>query len=58
MLALAGAVSFLIGLILHLFEVHTSHVFSSPTWLFLGLLLFALHQAGVGGPWRRGQTSA
>lgn len=54
MLALAAAVVFLIGLFCDLID-YSSDLFSFPTFALAGLLLLALHAAGVGGPSRVGR---
>jgi hypothetical protein len=48
MLALAGALSFLLSLIWSLFEVDTGDKITAMFWMVLGLLLVALHLGGVG----------
>jgi hypothetical protein len=47
-LALAGALSFLLSLIWSLFEVDTGDKITATFWMVLGLLLVALHLGGVG----------
>lgn len=48
MLALVGALSFLLSLIWSLFEVDTGDKITSGFFMVLGLLLVALHLGGVG----------
>jgi hypothetical protein len=59
MLAIAAAIVFGLGLLLDLIGTSIAGI-SSTTFLLLGLLLLALHQAGIGtagpvrsGSWRR-----
>jgi hypothetical protein len=58
MLAIAAAVVFGLALLLDLFEVDLGDAFTNATLVTLGLLLLALHLAGVGAAtrarsWRR-----
>ncbi|GAA3445973.1 hypothetical protein [Planomonospora venezuelensis] len=59
MLAIAAAIVFGLGLLLDLLDASLGAGVSATTFLLLGLLLLALHQAGVGtagwrgGNWRR-----
>lgn len=52
MLAIAAAVVFGIYLLLDLLDVGNTDLFNFPTFASLGLLLLALHMAGVGGAMR------
>lgn len=54
MLALAAAVVFAVALILDWADAHVGDAFTAMTLLLLGMLLLALHLAGFGGSWRRG----
>jgi hypothetical protein len=53
MLAIAAAVAFGLALLLDLLDVRGGDAFSAMTLLFVGLLLLALHLAGIGR--RRGE---
>ncbi|MBG0817544.1 hypothetical protein [Planomonospora sp. ID82291] len=59
MLAIAAAIVFGLGLLLDLIGVRLGAGITGTTFILLGLLLLALHQAGVGtaglrgGGWRR-----
>jgi len=60
MLAIAAAVVFGLALLLDLFDVDLGDAFTNATLVTLGLLLMALHLAGVGAAartrarsWRR-----
>jgi hypothetical protein len=52
MLALAAAVVFGFALILDWADANLGDAFTPQTLLFLGLLLMALHLAGVGATYR------
>jgi len=54
MLAIAAAVVFGIYLLLDLLDVKTTDLFNFNTFAALGLLLIALHLAGVGSAARTG----
>jgi hypothetical protein len=47
-LAFAAAACFALALLLDLFDVRGGDAFSAMTLLFAGLLLLALHLAGIG----------
>lgn len=49
MLGIAAAVLFFISFLINAAEISTNHVFSSGNFMILGLMLLALHVAGVGG---------
>ncbi|MFD7031539.1 hypothetical protein ACFWAR_26280 [Streptomyces sp. NPDC059917] len=51
MLGIAAAVLFFISFLINAAEISTNHVFSSGNFMILGLMLLALHVAGVGGAW-------
>jgi hypothetical protein len=59
MLAIAAAIVFGLGLLLDLLDTSLGGGITGSTFLLLGLLLLALHQAGIGaagwrgGNWRR-----
>jgi hypothetical protein len=59
MLAIAAAIVFGLGLLLDLIGARLGAGITGTTFILLGLLLLALHQAGVGttgwrgGGWRR-----
>jgi hypothetical protein len=53
MLAIVAAIVFGLALLLDLFEVNLGDAFTNATLVTLGLLLLALHLAGVGAGWRR-----
>lgn len=53
MLAFAAAAVFGLALLLDLFEVRAGDAFTTATLVTLGLLLMALHLAGVGTAWPR-----
>lgn len=52
MLAIAAAITFAFALLLDLLDAHVGDWDSAGTLLFVGLLLIALHLAGVGAGWR------
>jgi hypothetical protein len=54
MFAIVAAAIFGLGLILDLFDVHTSDAFTPGTLMMAGLFCVALHLAGVGATtnWR------
>jgi hypothetical protein len=52
-LAIVAACVFGLALILDFADVRTGDALSATTLMFLGLLLLALHMAGVGSGWRR-----
>lgn len=52
MLALIAAGVFLLALILDLVDARVGDAFTATTLLFVGLLLLALHLAGVGAGWQ------
>ncbi|MEU3727732.1 hypothetical protein [Streptomyces sp. NPDC031705] len=49
MLGIAAAVLFFIAFLINAAEISTNHVFSSGNFMIIGLMLLALHVAGVGG---------
>lgn len=51
MLAIAAAVAFGIALIIHATETSTEAVFAPMSLMLVGLVLLALHVAGLGGGW-------
>lgn len=51
MLAIAAAIVFALALLLDLFEIHAGDAFTNATLVTLGLLLLALHLAGIGAAW-------
>ena len=54
MFAVIAAIIFGLGLLLDLFDVHTSDAFTPGTLMMAGLFCLALHLAGVGSnvAWR------
>jgi hypothetical protein len=52
MLAIIAAVIFGLALLLDFANVHWGDAFTNATLVTLGLLLLALHLAGIGRPWR------
>ncbi|QIP83655.1 hypothetical protein GLX30_05780 [Streptomyces sp. Tu 2975] len=56
MLGLAAAVMFFIAFLVNAAEIDTNEVFASTNVMLLGLMLLALHVAGVGASWRSGRT--
>lgn len=57
MLALAGAVVFAIALIIDWADAKVPDAFTPQTLLLLGLLLVALHLAGVGAGYKLGSRA-
>ncbi|MET9323429.1 hypothetical protein ABZX75_25040 [Streptomyces sp. NPDC003038] len=51
MLGIAAAVLFFIAFLINAAEIATNSVFSSGNVMILGLMLLALHVAGVGSGW-------
>ncbi|OKK17293.1 hypothetical protein AMK16_20715 [Streptomyces sp. CB00455] len=51
MLAIAAAVLFFIAFLINAAEIATNGVFSSGNVMILGLMLLALHLAGIGSGW-------
>ncbi|MEW2086405.1 hypothetical protein [Streptomyces sp. NPDC005283] len=51
MLAIVAAVLFFISFLINAAEITTNHVFSSGNVMLLGLVLLALHVAGIGSGW-------
>ncbi|MFJ3842245.1 hypothetical protein ACWGHM_13460 [Streptomyces sp. NPDC054904] len=51
MLGIAAAVLFFIAFLINAAEISTNHVFSSGNVMILGLMLLALHVAGIGNGW-------
>ncbi|MFF5707334.1 hypothetical protein ACFY7H_33335 [Streptomyces sp. NPDC012794] len=49
MLGIAAAALFFIAFLINAAEISTNHVFSSGNIMILGLMLLALHVAGIGG---------
>jgi hypothetical protein len=56
MLGLAAAVLFFIAFLVNAAEIDTNEVFASTNVMLLGLMLLALHVAGVGASWRSGRA--
>ncbi|MEU1282499.1 hypothetical protein [Streptomyces sp. NPDC005805] len=55
MLAIAAAVLFFIAFLINAADIGTNDVFSSTNVMLLGLMLLALHVAGVGNSLRTGR---
>ncbi|QNP61545.1 hypothetical protein [Streptomyces genisteinicus] len=55
MLGIAAAVLFFISFLINAADLGTNDVFSSGNIMLLGLMLLALHVAGVGTSWRSGR---
>lgn len=55
MLGIAAAVLFFISFLINAADLGTNDVFSSGNIMLLGLMLLALHVAGVGGALRTGR---
>ncbi|MFD3538483.1 hypothetical protein ACFWUQ_03160 [Streptomyces sp. NPDC058662] len=51
MLGIAAAVLFFIAFLINAAEISTNHVFSSGNFMILGLMVLALHVAGIGSGW-------
>ncbi|MEU6479182.1 hypothetical protein ABZ858_20290 [Streptomyces sp. NPDC047017] len=51
MLAIASAVLFFISFLINAADISTNHTFTSTNIMLLGLILLALHLAGVGTGW-------
>ncbi|WP_105971858.1 hypothetical protein [Streptomyces geranii] len=51
MLAIGAAVLFFIAFLINAAEMSTNDVFTSTNVMLLGLLVLALHVAGVGSGW-------
>ncbi len=51
MLGIAAAVLFFIAFLINAAEITTNDVFSSTNVMLLGLMLLALHLAGIGSGW-------
>ncbi|MFD3504912.1 hypothetical protein ACFWWT_41570 [Streptomyces sp. NPDC058676] len=51
MLAIAAAVLFFIAFLINAAEISTNDVFTSTNVMLLGLMVLALHLAGVGSSW-------
>lgn len=51
MLAIAAALAFGIAFIIHATETSTEAVFAPMSLMLVGLVLLALHAAGLGGGW-------
>lgn len=51
MLGIAAAVLFFIAFLINAAEITTNDVFSSSNVMLLGLMLLALHVAGIGSGW-------
>ncbi|UQX04590.1 hypothetical protein [Streptomyces sp. RerS4] len=49
MLGMAAAVLFFIAFLINAAEIATNHVFTSGNFMIIGLMLLALHVAGIGG---------
>lgn len=54
MLGIAAAVLFFIAFLINAADISTNDVFASGNVMLLGLMLLALHVAGVGGNLRSG----
>lgn len=52
MLAIIAAILFAIGFIIHAAGIHTDRIFSVLSFELVGLVLLALHLAGIGSSWR------
>ncbi|MGW9435495.1 hypothetical protein [Streptomyces sp. NPDC055607] len=55
MAAIAAAVLFLIAFVINAADIGTNDVFSSANIMLLGLVLLALHLAGIGTSLRTGR---
>ncbi|CAM5637350.1 MULTISPECIES: hypothetical protein [Streptomyces] len=51
MLAIVGAVLFLIAFLINAADISTNDVFTSTNFMLVGLALVALHVAGIGSGW-------
>ncbi|MFF7331171.1 hypothetical protein ACIQU5_09255 [Streptomyces sp. NPDC090306] len=51
MLGIAAAVLFLISFLINAGDIDTNDVFTSTNVMLIGLMLLALHVAGVGSGW-------
>ncbi|WP_326668880.1 hypothetical protein [Streptomyces sp. NBC_01257] len=54
MLGIAAAVLFFIAFLINAADMSTNDVFASGNIMLLGLMLLALHVAGVGAGWSAG----
>jgi hypothetical protein len=50
-LAIVGAVLFLIAFLINAADISTNDVFTSTNFMLVGLALVALHVAGIGSGW-------
>ncbi|MFE5733810.1 MULTISPECIES: hypothetical protein [unclassified Streptomyces] len=55
MAAIAAAVLFFIAFLINAVDISTNAVFSSANIMLLGLMLLALHVAGIGNSLRTGR---
>ncbi|MCK8680668.1 MULTISPECIES: hypothetical protein [Streptomyces] len=55
MAAIAAAVLFFVAFLINAADIGTNDVFSSTNIMLLGLLLLALHVAGIGSSLRTGR---
>ena len=58
MLAILAAIAFALSLVFEWADVSIGDDLTSGTWVTIGLLLLALHMAGLGAgyrPWTRGR---
>ena len=51
MLSMVAAVRFLIAFLINAAEISTNDVFTSTNVMLIGLIVLALHLAGVGSGW-------
>ena len=51
MLSMVAAVLFLIAFLINAAEISTNDVFTSTNVMLIGLIVLALHLAGVGSGW-------
>ncbi|MFF0741833.1 hypothetical protein ACFYVL_15665 [Streptomyces sp. NPDC004111] len=56
MLAIAGAVLFVIAFVINAADISTNAIFTPTSLMLLGLALLALHVAGIGSGWSTGRT--
>jgi hypothetical protein len=55
MLAIAGAVLFVIAFIINAADITANEIFMPTSLMLLGLALLALHVAGIGSGWSAGR---
>lgn len=51
MLAIIAAVAFFFAFLINAAEISTNDAFTSTNVMLIGLILLALHVAGIGGGW-------